>query len=152
MQRDSHSTRRQVHFPKIRPHAPNTVLTPKRSTLTFWGRVKQMLWVVGDRLKQPDIKYAVKVGMALAMLAAPAFINATRPIFTEYRGEWALISASRVPRTLRAHVFDKRTQFFVVMSPTIGGVRFLPSHCVGNLPPYISQTNFLSVHRILGTL
>lgn len=67
-------------------------------------------------MKEPDIKYAVKVGMATAVLAAPAFINTTRPIFTEYRGEWALIS------------------FFVVMSPTIGG------------------TNFLSVHRILGTL
>lgn len=84
--------RPQVHFPKIRPHAPNTVLTPKRSTLTLWGRIKQSLWVIGGRLKEPDIKYAVKVGMATAVLAAPAFINTTRPIFTEYRGEWALIS------------------------------------------------------------
>ncbi|KAF9792510.1 Fusaric acid resistance protein-like-domain-containing protein, partial [Thelephora terrestris] len=116
LQNDNGPSRPQVHFPKILPHAPNTVLTPKWSTLSLWGRIKQSLWVIGGRLKEPDVKYAVKVGMATAVLAAPAFIRTTRPIFTEYRGEWALIS------------------FFVVMSPTIGG------------------TNFLSVHRILGTL
>ena len=92
LRKDNDSKRRQAYFPKIHPHAPDTVLTPKRSTLTFWGRVKQTLWVIGDRLKQPDIKYAVKVGMATAALAAPAFINITRPIFTEYKGEWALVS------------------------------------------------------------
>lgn len=34
--------------------------------------------------------------MALAILAAPAFFESTRPVFTEYRGEWALISVSRM--------------------------------------------------------
>lgn len=38
------------------------------------------------------MKYAFKVGMSTAMLAAPAFFDATRPIFTEYKGEWALMS------------------------------------------------------------
>ena len=46
----------------------------------------------GDRLKQNDMRHAIKTGMALAMLAAPAFFDATRPIFVEYKGEWALIS------------------------------------------------------------
>ena len=59
-----------------------------------------MLWVIGDRLKQPDIKYAVKVGMATAALAAPAFFDTTRPIFTDYKGEWALVSVSMIPRVL----------------------------------------------------
>ncbi|KAI9437537.1 Fusaric acid resistance protein-like-domain-containing protein [Lactarius indigo] len=93
-------------FPKVRPHAPDTVQTPSRLSL----------WTFGGRLQDHDVKYAVKTGMATAILAAPAFIEATRPTFMEYRGEWALIS------------------FFVVMSPTIGA------------------TNFLSVHRVLGTL
>ncbi|KAG6336645.1 hypothetical protein ID866_2452 [Astraeus odoratus] len=106
----------KVSFPKVRPHAPNTVQTPDRSNLTFIGRVKRSVWDLGDRLKDRTIKYAFKVGMSTAMLAAPAFFDATRPIFTEYRGEWALVS------------------FFVVMSPTIGA------------------TNFMSVHRVLGTL
>ncbi|PCH35986.1 hypothetical protein WOLCODRAFT_140156 [Wolfiporia cocos MD-104 SS10] len=103
-------------FPKITPHAPNTVQTPARANLTRIGRFKQTLWAIGARLNEPDIKYAIKAGMATAMLAAPAFFDATRPLFLHYRGEWALIS------------------FFVVISPTIGA------------------TNFLGVHRVLGTL
>lgn len=103
-------------FPKVRPHAPDTVQTPSRSGLSPWRRFQLSLWAFGERMQDHDVKYAVKTGMATAMLAAPAFIEATRPTFMEYRGEWALIS------------------FFVVMSPTIGA------------------TNFLSVHRVLGTL
>ncbi|THH14901.1 hypothetical protein EW146_g5493 [Bondarzewia mesenterica] len=103
-------------FPKIRPHAPNTVQTPARAKLSAFGRFKQSLWTLGDRMRDRKVKYAVKSGMATAMLAAPAFFEATRPTFLEYRGEWALIS------------------FFVVMSPTIGA------------------TNFMSIHRVLGTL
>ncbi|KAI8985654.1 Fusaric acid resistance protein-like-domain-containing protein [Trametes punicea] len=107
---------RAVSFPKVTPHAPNTIQTPARENLTFVGRVKQSMWALGARLKQQDMKYAFKAGMATAMLAAPAFFEKTRPVFVEYRGEWALIS------------------FFVVISPTIGA------------------TNYLGVHRVLGTL
>lgn len=56
------------------------------------GRVKQTIWTIGARLKQQDSKYAIKAGMATAILAAPAFFERTRPVFVEYRGEWALIS------------------------------------------------------------
>ena len=58
------------------------------------GKLNQSIWAFGARLKEKDVKYALKVGMATAILAAPAFFDATRPIFTEYRGEWALISVS----------------------------------------------------------
>ncbi|KAL4253307.1 Intracellular Vesicle Transport-Associated [Abortiporus biennis] len=105
-----------VSFPKIRPHAPNTVQTPALSDLSFTGRLKARIWAFGARLRENDMKYAIKTGMATAILAAPAFYDKTRPIFTEYRGEWALIS------------------FFVVISPTIGA------------------TNFMGLHRVLGTL
>ncbi|KAF8586723.1 hypothetical protein K439DRAFT_1340213 [Ramaria rubella] len=108
--------RKTPKFPKIKPHAPNTVQTPARASLSFVGRVKQSFWALGARLKEPDLKYAFKAGVATAMLASPAFFDATRPWFVEYRGEWALVS------------------FFVVISP------------------YIGQTNFLSVHRTLGTI
>jgi hypothetical protein len=43
--------------------------------------------------------------MATAALAAPAFINATRPIFTEYRGEWALISVIVVSQVVHLWAF-----------------------------------------------
>ena len=41
------------------------------------------------------------------MLAAPAFTDWGRPIFLEYRGEWALIA------------------YFSAISPTVGQTNFL---------------------------
>ncbi|KAG2122275.1 Fusaric acid resistance protein-like-domain-containing protein [Suillus cothurnatus] len=108
--------RNKVFFPKVRPHAPNTIQTPHPRNLPFIGRMKRALWDFGGILKERKLKYAFKVGMSTAVLASPAFFDATRPIFMDYKGEWALIS------------------FFAVMSPTIGA------------------TNFLSIHRVLGTL
>jgi hypothetical protein len=83
-------------FPKVRPHAPDTVQTPSRAGLSPWRRFQLSLWAFGARLQDHDVKYAVKTGLATAMLAAPAFIPKTRPTFMEYRGEWALISVSAV--------------------------------------------------------
>ncbi|KAF9258847.1 hypothetical protein L218DRAFT_974799 [Marasmius fiardii PR-910] len=103
-------------FPKVKPHAPDTILTPSRKHMTLVGKIKQLVWAFGKRLTERDAKYAIKTGMATAMLAAPAFFDSTRPIFVDYYGDWALIS------------------YFVVMSPTIGA------------------TNFMGVHRVLGTL
>ncbi|KAF8973312.1 hypothetical protein BDZ97DRAFT_1780768 [Flammula alnicola] len=95
-------------FPKIRPHAPDTIQTPPRAKLTFMGKVYQTIWTIGKRLKERDTKYAIKAGMATALLATPAFLDSTRPTFVAYWGDWALIS------------------FFVVISPTIGALqRFL---------------------------
>ncbi|ESK83383.1 hypothetical protein Moror_15634 [Moniliophthora roreri MCA 2997] len=108
--------RNRPSFPKVRPHAPNTLQTPSRKDMSFMGRLKQRLWSLSKRLGQRDAKYAIKTGMATAILAAPAFFDRTRPIFVSYYGDWALIS------------------YFVVMSPTIGA------------------TNFMGLHRILGTV
>jgi hypothetical protein len=79
-------------FPKVKPHTPNTMHTPSGSDLPFIGRLKRSLWILGARLKERDVKYAFKAGMGMAILAAPAFFDATRPVFMYYRGEWALIS------------------------------------------------------------
>lgn len=81
-----------VVFPKVRPHAPNTVQTPASSELTLWGRFKQWIWRVGGILKGRTVKFAFKAGMATALLASPAFFEASRPVFLKFRGEWALIS------------------------------------------------------------
>ncbi|TFK74268.1 hypothetical protein BDN72DRAFT_760046 [Pluteus cervinus] len=94
-------------FPKISPHAPNTIQTPPRSDLNFVGRWGQRLWALGKRLGERDMKYALKAGMATALLAAPAFFEQTRGIFVDFWGDWALIS------------------FFVVISPTIGATNYL---------------------------
>lgn len=66
--------------------------TPSRSA---WLEVSQPF----PFLRQPaDIS---------AMLAAPAYTERGRPIFLEYRGEWALIA------------------FFATMSQTVGQTNFL---------------------------
>ncbi|KAK4685629.1 hypothetical protein P7C73_g4513, partial [Tremellales sp. Uapishka_1] len=94
-------------FPSNPKHTPGTLLTPQVQSLTGWERTKQLFWRVGARMRQPDIRYAVKVGVASAMLAAPAYTEVGRPIFLEYRGEWALIS------------------FFSTMNPTLGQTNFV---------------------------
>ncbi|THU95504.1 hypothetical protein K435DRAFT_723585 [Dendrothele bispora CBS 962.96] len=99
-------------FPKVKPHAPDTIQTPSRRELSFVGKTKQLIWSVGKRMSERDIKYAIKAGMATALLAAPAFFDVTRPFVLEYNVDWALIS------------------FFVVMSPTIGATNFLGLHRV----------------------
>ena len=93
---------RKPAFPKVRPHAPNTMQTPSRSGLTLMGRIKQSLWAFGARVRQSDIKYAFKAGMGMAILAAPAFFDRTRPTFMHYRGEWALISVCHMSAHSRA--------------------------------------------------
>ncbi|KAF8993682.1 Fusaric acid resistance protein-like-domain-containing protein [Cyathus striatus] len=100
---------RIVHpaFPKVRPHAPNTMQTPGRDQLNFMGKLKQTIWMLSLRLKERDMKFAIKAGMATAILASPAFFESTRPFFVAYYGDWALIS------------------FFVVISPTIGATNYL---------------------------
>ncbi|EJU04510.1 hypothetical protein DACRYDRAFT_76995 [Dacryopinax primogenitus] len=94
-------------FPSLHAHTTNTAQTPARETLPWYWRLKQTLWAWGDRMKQPDVKYALKTGMAAMLLASPAFFESTRQGFLDYKGEWALIS------------------FFVVMGPTIGATNAL---------------------------
>ncbi|KAF8893583.1 hypothetical protein BD779DRAFT_1507033 [Infundibulicybe gibba] len=104
------SPRTHPSFPKVRPHAPNTIQTPPWGGLTLIGKIKQTLWIIGKRLGERDTKYAIKAGMATAILAAPAFFDSTRQFFIAYWGDWALIS------------------FFIVISPTIGATNHLSTH------------------------
>lgn len=84
----------QPFFPKIRPHAPDTLQTPSHSQLSWVGKLKRMLWAAGRRLKERDTKFAIKTGMATSLLALPAFLESTRQTFVVYWGDWALISVS----------------------------------------------------------
>lgn len=81
-------------------HQPNTTQTPP--PLTRRQRLNRVIWRIGEFFKQSNTKFAIKTGLGCAVLAAPAFISSTRPRFTEYQGQWALIS------------------FLVVLSPTVG--------------------------------
>src|SRR5271170_5981029 len=54
-------------------------------------------------LRQDDTKFAIKVGIGAALYALPAFIPATRHFYSQWRGEWGLLS------------------YMLVCSMTIGG-------------------------------
>ncbi|KAJ2918023.1 hypothetical protein MD484_g2384, partial [Candolleomyces efflorescens] len=94
-------------FPKVQPHAPDTVQTPARDSLSFWGKIKYSLWEIGKLLKERNVKFAMRAGLAIALLAAPAYFDETRQFFVENQGDWALVST------------------FIVMSPTIGATNIL---------------------------
>ncbi|KAF6761178.1 hypothetical protein DFP72DRAFT_880344 [Ephemerocybe angulata] len=104
-------------FPKVRPHAPDTIQTPSKSQLTLWGRLKYDIWEFGKLLKERNVKFAMRAGLAIALLASPAFFDSTRPFFVENQGDWALLSA------------------FVVMSPTIGAVRAVTAASIFTIFP-----------------
>lgn len=94
-------------FPRNLRDKKGTVLTPRPDNLSLRGKFFNWVWTLGARLREPDMKYAVKTGLGGAILAAPAFAESTRATFLEYRGEWALIA------------------YFATMSPTLGQTNFL---------------------------
>ena len=89
-----------LDFPSNRRHVVNTAQTP--AAMTTKQRFQKLIWSLGEFLRQPDTKFAIKAGVGSAMLASPAFFPSTRHIFTKFQGQWALVS------------------FMVVLSPTVG--------------------------------
>ncbi|SCV69070.1 BQ2448_2090 [Microbotryum intermedium] len=77
------------------------------SQLSGFGAFKQQLWIIGYRLRQPSVKFAIKTGAGAALLASAAFISQLRPVWIRWRGEWALIS------------------YMVIMAPVVGGTNLL---------------------------
>jgi hypothetical protein len=92
LQRDHRDRRRRPIFPRVRPHAPNTMQTPAWEDLSFFGRIKLFIWSLSRKFSERNVKFAIKTGGAAAILAAPSFFEGTRPWFMEYQGDWALIS------------------------------------------------------------
>ncbi|KAH8825581.1 hypothetical protein DL96DRAFT_1711406 [Flagelloscypha sp. PMI_526] len=107
--RMNRQARPKPFFPKVKPHAPDTIQTPYKG-LPWSGRVKARIWAFGEALRGRNVKYAFKTGICTAILAAPGLFDVTRPFFLEYYGDWALIS------------------YFIVLSPTIGATNNLSLH------------------------
>lgn len=67
----------------------------------FWAESRKAKWkqVLFRRtynilsvLRREDNKFGIKVGFGAMLYALPSYISATRPIYTQYRGEWGLLS------------------------------------------------------------
>uniref|UniRef100_V5ER14 Uncharacterized protein n=2 Tax=Kalmanozyma brasiliensis (strain GHG001) TaxID=1365824 RepID=V5ER14_KALBG len=97
-----------LDFPSNRRHAVNTDQTPR--ALTWQEKLQRVVWHIGEFFRQPDTKFAIKSGLGSALLASPAFFPSTRPIFTKFQGQWALVS------------------FMVVLSPTVGQSNHMSLH------------------------
>lgn len=69
----------------------------------WYYSAKYKLWTMLRTYKQTEIRFAMKVGIGAALLALPAMIDSTRPVFIEWRMEWALLS------------------FFVILNASVGG-------------------------------
>ncbi|SPO23047.1 related to BRE4 - protein involved in endocytosis [Ustilago trichophora] len=97
-----------LDFPSNRRHAINTDQTPR--AMTWKEKLQRLVWNIGEFFRQPDTKFAIKAGLGSALLASPAFFPSTRPIFTKFQGQWALVS------------------FMVVLSPTVGQSNHMSLH------------------------
>src|SRR5579859_3421365 len=63
-----------------------------RKPQTKKGKLKYRIWKSLEKLRKPEIKFAVKVGLGAVLLALPAFTERWRDVYTHWRGEWALLS------------------------------------------------------------
>ncbi|CBQ71786.1 related to BRE4-protein involved in endocytosis [Sporisorium reilianum SRZ2] len=97
-----------LDFPSNRRHAVNTHQTPK--AMTWHDKLQRLVWQIGEFFRQPDTKFSIKAGLGSALLASPAFFPSTRPMFTKFQGQWALVS------------------FMVVLSPTVGQSNHMSLH------------------------
>ncbi|WVW85494.1 hypothetical protein I302_107532 [Kwoniella bestiolae CBS 10118] len=151
-------------FPKSRTDSTATVIIPDKRSLNAWGRFKQAFWRFGERLREPDMRYAIKTGLGGAILAAPAYTEAGRPFFLQYRGEWALIaylaaisqtvgqtnflSLARVGGTIIggivAIIFTKIAQGNNVVLPILGFFFAIPCfYVITQMPDYTNAGRFV---------
>lgn len=88
-------------FPTTAPDTPGTATNPDRKTLSFKGQLQHFVWELAERARKPvrllfalchyvvtelafykqDMKYAIKVGLATALLATPAYTDTWRETF-----------------------------------------------------------------------
>ena len=77
--------RRPASFPTL-PRPKEQPPQPEKGKWAF------KLWRELEKLRRPEIKFAVKVGLGAVLLVGPAFTEGWRDVYTHWRGEWALLS------------------------------------------------------------
>lgn len=77
-----------VPFTQVRPETPTLGLRVWRSLTAF---------------RKPAVQFGFKVGLGAALFAVPAYNSTWRPVFTQWRGEWGLVT------------------FVIIMNKSVGG-------------------------------
>lgn len=74
-----------------RPSA-NPDLPPHSVSLGVQDGIGYRIWKSLSVFRRDDTKFAIKVGTGAALYALPAFLPSTRPLYSQWRGEWGLLS------------------------------------------------------------
>lgn len=74
-------------------------------------------------------------GSGAGILALPAFVNATRPLWTEWRGEWALISYTVVSATTQGQT--NFNAFFRIVGTLLGALVAILVYHISQENPYL---------------
>lgn len=56
------------------------------------AKLAYRIWKSLSIFRRDDTKFAIKVGTGAALYALPSFLSATRPFYSQWRGEWGLLS------------------------------------------------------------
>jgi hypothetical protein len=72
-----------AHIRKIDPSSDSSNLQKP-----WYTKVHRALRV----LRRDDVVFAIKVGIGAIIYAFPAFLKSTRPFFSQWRGEWGLVT------------------------------------------------------------
>lgn len=86
--RATERSRRPSTFPTPTPKLKEAPKRPKGKD----AALKFRIWKAFEKLKKPEVKFAIKVGWGAVLLALPAFIPRWRDTYTHWRIEWALLS------------------------------------------------------------
>lgn len=76
--------------PKISHMRLSLAIDPDKAPVK--QRIFRRLWDASAIFRRDDTKFAIKVGIGAALYALPSFIVSTRPIYSQWRGEWGLLS------------------------------------------------------------
>ncbi|RAL05057.1 WD40 repeat-like protein [Aspergillus ibericus CBS 121593] len=128
------------------PSPPESHLSPSltktKEDTPAEQRLGYRLWRSLGFFRRDDTKFAIKVGAGAAIYALPSFLQATRPFYSHWRGEWGLLSYMLV------------CSMTIGASNTTGYARFLGT-CLGALCAilawYVSAGNVFAL-AFLGLL
>ncbi|KAI9804603.1 MAG: hypothetical protein M1833_006677 [Piccolia ochrophora] len=119
---ERHEHRASSEDDSVRRQISASTLTRRHFELgklqTLRETIRQKLWRASRFFRRDDIKFAFKVGAGAALFALPSFVDATRPIYSHWRGEWGLLSYMLV------------CSMTIGASNTTGSARFLGT-CAG---------------------
>ncbi|KPI41649.1 uncharacterized protein AB675_9017 [Cyphellophora attinorum] len=113
--------------------------TAQVPTDSSWKATKRKHFrMLYDRLsffRRADIKFAIKVGIGAIIYALPSFIEASRPFYSHWRGEWGLLSYMLVcSMTIGA---SNTTGYSRILGTCLGAVLAIIAWPVSSGNPYI---------------